>query len=291
MSAIAYITDSKMLDFHRLNVNSSMNFWRLSNKTSFIDFGENDLVFFLSKDKKMMNKGEKGIVGFGKVEKILNNSPLVLWRKFKKANGYNTYKEFKKAIIKVTKDKKLPKKISSFYLKDVVFFQAPIYLSECGINLSNKLESYIYIKPKEAVIKLLDYAKDNIDIWSKNEDALGLINDEKLEYAIRLVYDIYGDFKLSKNELTKGKRTMKKLKKLNPLCNYVSSSKIELSYVKDGNALIVLYNNKNIDKRLLIGQAELYKKYIGKYYSYPYKLYFKTSDSDKELETILNLKA
>ena len=81
---------------------------------------------------------------------------------------------------------------------------------------------------------------------------------------------------------------MKKLKKLNPLCNYVSSSKTQLSYVKDGNVLIVLYNNKNIDKRLLIGQVELYKKYIGKYYSYPYKLYFKTSDSDKELETILN---
>ena len=67
MSAIAYITDSKMLDFHRLNINSTMNFWRLSNKISFSDFGENDLVFFLSKDKKMMNKGEKGIVGFGRV--------------------------------------------------------------------------------------------------------------------------------------------------------------------------------------------------------------------------------
>ena len=68
----------------------------------------------------------------------------------------------------------------------------------------------------------------------------------------------------------------------------VASSKMELSYVKDGNVLIVLYNNKNVDKRLLIGQAELYKKYIGKYYPYSYKLYFKTSDSDKNLEMIIN---
>lgn len=288
MSAIAYITDSKMLDFHRLNINSTMNFWRLSNKISFSDFGENDLVFFLSKDKKMMNKGEKGIVGFGRVDKIFYNSPNTLWKKFKKANGYNSFSEFKKAIMKVSKNHKLPSKISSFYLKNVVFFQTPIYLSECGVSLSNKLESYIYIKPEEAVIKLLDFAQNNIDMWSRGEDTLKLIKDEQLEYALKLVHNMYGDFKFSKNEQLRAKRTMARLKKLNPLCSYVASSKMELSYVKDGNVLIVLYNNKNVDKRLLIGQAELYKKYIGKYYPYSYKLYFKTSDSDKNLETIIN---
>ena len=63
MGAIAYITDSKLLELHRLNAHRTMNFWRLSAKTGFTDFQKGDLVFFLSKDKAHMRKKEKGIVG------------------------------------------------------------------------------------------------------------------------------------------------------------------------------------------------------------------------------------
>ena len=61
MSSIAYITDSKMLEMHRLNAHKTMNFWRLSNKINFSDFNKGDLVFFLSKDKQHLRKKEKGI--------------------------------------------------------------------------------------------------------------------------------------------------------------------------------------------------------------------------------------
>lgn len=109
MSAIAYITDSKMLDYIRLNTRNCMNFWRPSTMTSFSDFKEGDLVFFLSKDKAYVKDKEKGIVGFGKVEKIITNSPHTMWEKFTTDNGYSTYEEFKEAIIKVNKNHLLPK--------------------------------------------------------------------------------------------------------------------------------------------------------------------------------------
>ena len=78
MSAIAYITDSKMLELHRLNNHKTMNFWRLSKNINFSDFSTGDLVFFLSKDKEHRNKSEKGIVGFGRVSKI-NVSSQFRW--------------------------------------------------------------------------------------------------------------------------------------------------------------------------------------------------------------------
>ena len=46
MSAIAYITDSKMLELHRLNNHRTINFWRPSGNINFTEFGEGDLLFF-----------------------------------------------------------------------------------------------------------------------------------------------------------------------------------------------------------------------------------------------------
>ena len=288
MSAIAYITDSKMLDMHRLNANSTMNFWRLSPTLQFSDFKVDDLIFFLSKDKEYLRDKEKGIVGYGKVEKLIVNSPSAMWNEYGKENGYNTYDEFKDAIIKVSKDHKLPNKISSFYLKDVVFFQTPAYLSELGMSISNNMESYVYINPEDIVIKLLEYGKDNIDIWSSNENLSDKIDDEELYYSLRLAHKEIGDFDLSEEKLKKAIKTMRKVKELNPILNYVGGSILDLCLVNERNVLIVLYNNSSFDLRLLIGQAELYKRNIGKYYPNAYKLYFKTSDGNKEIEYMLN---
>ena len=46
MGSIAYVTDEKMLAYHRLCRNQSILFWRLSNK-KFTDFHKGDLLFFL----------------------------------------------------------------------------------------------------------------------------------------------------------------------------------------------------------------------------------------------------
>ena len=48
MAAIAYVSDDKMLDFHRINGSQEIVFWRLSTK-KFSSFQPGDLLFFLSK--------------------------------------------------------------------------------------------------------------------------------------------------------------------------------------------------------------------------------------------------
>ena len=179
MSAIAYITDSKMLELHRLNNHKIMNFWRPSGNINFTDFGEDDLLFFLSKDKEHRKKKEKGIVGFGRVKQMQTASTKTMWDRYGIYNGYNTYEEFKEAILKVCKDKKLPKKISGFLLEDVTFFQ-PVYLSECGMKISNNIESYIYLKSEKTVLNLLDLAKQSGDLWSDFTGNAQAIEKEKL---------------------------------------------------------------------------------------------------------------
>ena len=84
MSSIAYITDSTMLENHRLLRNKTMNFWRLSTNINFSDFGIGDLVFFLSKDRVHRRKGEKGIIGFGRLKELRVYSPSTMWRKYGK---------------------------------------------------------------------------------------------------------------------------------------------------------------------------------------------------------------
>ena len=288
MSAIAYITDSKLLELHRLNAHETMNFWRISTRTSFSDFGKGDLVFFLSKDKEHMKKKEKGIVGFGKLENIYVYAPKTMWKKFSKQNGYNSYDEFREAIERVSKDHTLPKKISSFYLKNVVFFQAPIYLSELGMSVSSKIESFVYIKPEESVIDLLEYGKNAIDIWSSGEHANERVDDEQLEYALKLAQKDIGDYRLPESKLRAANRVMKKLQEKNPSSSFIGRSKLDLCLVNNRDILIVLYNDKNLDYRLPVGQAELYKKHIRKHYPNSFKIYFKTSDNNRKLNELIN---
>ncbi len=286
MAAIAYIADHKMLEFHRLNSSKVMYFWRLSIKNSFSDFKEGDIIFFL--DKKIKRNKEKGIVGFARLDRIYVNAPKTLWNKYKKGNGYNSFNEFREAICRVSKNHELPKQITSFCLKDVIFLGGPIYLSEFNINISNNLESYVYIKPETMVLDMLDRAKDIIDVWSYSEDMDKILEDEKIAYSLRLINNEYGDYPLREDKYKRAHNLMKKLIERNPLCNFIGNSKLDLYYIDNKNVLIVLYASKKVDIRYVIGQAELYRNNIYRYYKDSYKLYFKTSNGDKKLEAILN---
>ena len=285
MASIAYVTDSKMLELHRLNKNKTMNFWRLSNKINFSDFSAGDLVFFLSKDKEHQNKKEKGIVGFGRLVEINLGSVKSMWKKYGTLNGYKNIEEFNEAIIKVSKDKKLPQKISSFYLENVVFFQ-PVYLSECGMRISNNVESYIYLKPEDVVTNLLHLAKQSNDLWSDYDDNLEAIENEELLQAIYRSHNKIGDIKVNDKLYKKANRVMKKYLKDNNEYRFISKSNNELFKVIDKeNIEIVLYHDKDIDIRLLIGQIYLYRKYINEYYK-SINIKFKTNDNFKEIEEI-----
>ena len=287
MSAIVYVTDSKMLELHRLNNHKTMNFWRVSTNVNFSDFGVDDLVFFLSKDKEHKKKNEKGIVGFGRLKDISVASTKTMWNKYHEYNGYMSLEEFKKAISKVAKDKKLPSKISSFYLENVTFFQ-PIYLSECGINISNKVESYIYLKDNEVVLKLLKLAKHSDDLWSSLQDNESSIELEEAIYSISASHKAIKDIKLSDKLIKKARRVLKTYLENHENYYFIQNSDNELYKIDRKNIEIVFYHDKDVEDKLLIGQAHLYKEMLNELLEYRYYIEFKTSDNDRELEAHLN---
>jgi hypothetical protein len=186
MASIAYIADKKMIEFHRLNGNHTMNFWRLSSQRKFSHFYHGDYLFFLAKGTEKPDTKEKGIVGYGKLEYTKTMTLTQMWNEYEKLNGFTTKNEFKEAIQKITKTKSTPKSMQSLYLKEVIFFKYPIYLSEIGITISNNLESYTYLDRYgvSATVKLLKQAeKIGIDSWQAalDED----INQEIFELDLK----------------------------------------------------------------------------------------------------------
>lgn len=186
MASIAYITDRTMLEFHRLNGSTTMNFWRLESSKQFKDFKEGDLLFFLT---KCDSKKEKGILGYGRLVKQGNMSIKKMWDVYGSQNGYRSLERFQEGITKILKQERLPKKLNSLYLTHVVFFQSPIYPSELGLEISNKLESFVYLDRQDSQItfKILQKAKENgIDLWSSLEHEVShdVIEHEEVRVAI-----------------------------------------------------------------------------------------------------------
>lgn len=278
MSAIAYITDSRMLEMHRLNNHKTMNFWRLSNNVNFSDFNKGDLVFFLSKDKQHANKNEKGVVGFGRLEHISLCSIKTMWEKYGVLNGYRDLDEFKEAIRKVSKDKKLPRKISSFYLVNVTFFQ-PVYLSECGMKISNKVESYIYLKPDDITYKLLELAKQSSDLWTDVTLNNKAIDEEERLLLLHQTHKNIKDVFVSNSSYKKANRILKQFIQDNNEYDFIQGSNNEIFKMKDKYLEIIFYYDKNIDEKLLIGQANLYRYYLGD----KLDIYFKVYPDNEEL--------
>ena len=293
MASIAYITDYNSLELHRITCHKEMNFWRLSNN-NFTNFEVGDLLFFLSKDKDKMRSGEKGIVGYGRAAKFENYALNTMWKKYGDLNGYRTKSDFKEAVAKVAKDHKIPSKISSIYLEDVVFFQDPIYLSECGMEISKLVESYIYLDDAGKVsFNILDNAKGTEDIWSsldKNDNLT--IEKEQIRNALYCSYDQI-KLKHAKNI----RRSEQELSKyLLPRNGYkpIKESKLEGYCINENNLTIVfapLYLNDPVEEyRILIGQANYYRLLMGERYPYDLNMHFIMSNGDKELEAYLNCK-
>jgi len=183
MAAIAYVSDEKMLEYHRFNGSHSIVFWRLSTK-KFTDFKPGDLLFFLAKDENNPRK-EKGLKGYGCFVSESSLSINSLWKHYGKATGYNTKEELYEAILRSCKSEELPKKISCLILEKVVFFQTPVYLSSLGYQISNKLESFTYLDHNEGeqTLKILNAAKEiGLDSWSAMENET--INDELFEQQL-----------------------------------------------------------------------------------------------------------
>lgn len=180
MASILHITDKDMIEFHRINGNQSFNFWRPSASKKFLDFKKGDFLFFLAKGTE--RNGEKGIIGYGICNRINICNFSQMWNRYGQLNGYTTKEECKEAILKVTKEEKIAKKLTCIELDKVVFFQAPVYLSEFGTIISNKLESYTYLDKEDYFLSTKVLSKANelgVDIWNQamNQDIPSIERD------------------------------------------------------------------------------------------------------------------
>lgn len=168
MASIAYITDKQMIEFHRLNGNSTINFWRPSSGKRFTHFHSGDFLFFLAKGTEKRS-GEKGLIGYGRYVKSEQHSFKQMWALYGPLNGYPDESSFKEAILKASKTKEIKGRYGCLQLTDTVFFQAPVYLSEFGLRISKTIESYIYLDKEDPNIttKILMKASEiGIDAWS-----------------------------------------------------------------------------------------------------------------------------
>ncbi|NLC97026.1 MAG: hypothetical protein GX675_05615 [Erysipelotrichaceae bacterium] len=266
MSSIVYVTDNKMIEYHRLNGNTTMNFWRLSSQKQFSNFVKGDLLFFYVKER--IHQKERSIVGYGKFKELNKLSLNQMWNKYETLNGYSTKNDLKEAILKVSKQKKIPKSMNCIYLEDVVFFQNPIYLSTFGINISNKLESYFYLDnyDKDLTSKVLESAtKDGIDLWSVATGSLSKdsLQDTRLIHKVSKAIGKVNNLKYNPTHLKIAKNMMNELEGF----NLIREKRLEYYKLENNKVIIAIplvFNTRNHDdsfKRIL-GHIMLLKYYL-----------------------------
>lgn len=288
MSSIAYTTDEKMLEYHRLCRSHTILFWRLSSR-KITDFRKGDLLFFFSKP----NHGrKKGLVGYAHYDSTKRLSLNQMWKQYGQATGYDTKERLTEAISHASKGN-IPKQMRCLYLTDVVFFTSPVYPENIGIDIPNKLESYIYLDrddPKVTVRILQAGERRGIDLWSADPDISPdvIFHNDVTRHELALISHETGKesgsekersaaHKLAKEqiqnkgwEMVRGSRTD---------CLHMDSNKITL-------AIPYTYQLKDHDVRMreYIGKVTMYRV-LSQRYKLDRKLVFKVL-SDQESEDI-----
>ena len=183
MSSIAYVTDEKMIEYHRLCGNRSMNFWRLSARSGFTNFRRGDLLFFYARRGHMRSKALLGYAHYVATEKL---SLRQMWNKYGNANGYDSKEQMEEAIRKAARSGKVPEKLNCLYLSDAVYFREPVIPEEIGITISSQLESYCYLdrEDPQVTVRILKQAeKGGIDL----ENVILLTQDKVGDDPVKLI--------------------------------------------------------------------------------------------------------
>ncbi|MFI3283623.1 MAG: hypothetical protein R3Y57_00920 [Erysipelotrichaceae bacterium] len=296
MSSIAYIVDKKMIEFHRLRGHQTMNFWRLNTSKKFQDFHQGDLLFFLTKTKERPN--EKGIVGYGRLQDSYDMSITKMWNQFGKLNGYLDKESFKQAVYKIAKGAQV-KQLSSLYLKEVTFFQTPVYLSDVGYPLSKSVESFIYVDKYDSFTssKVLQRAKaDGLDAWAaiffEQEDKEKSFEEAEVMNALNKVQARIKEVQYSEYEHLKARRLLKRYMMNHPKINYCQNTL--LTGYRYQQAILTLYQpviaskDEEDNMKRLLGQQLQYQHYIECFY--PYHIEIKFVYIEKEMKEVSLLK-
>jgi hypothetical protein len=242
MSSIAYITDKQMIEYHRLNGNSTINFWRPSSSKRFTNFNPGDLLFFLAKGTEN-RQGEKGLIGYGRYTKLGQYSFNQMWQTYGTLNGYEDVGSFKEAMLKMTKNKQIRGRYSCLELTDIVFFQAPVYLSEFGIKISKTIESYIYLDKEDPDMtsKILIKANEiGVDAWSsavsRYAPASSVFEDDLNRHILHLAL----------NSLPNQANEKDKRRQTNLLKTYISEVNQNAQWIDDRQQELCIINNEGI---------------------------------------------
>lgn len=268
MSSIAYVTDQKMLEYHRLCRNRTILFWRLANRKKFSDFKKGDLLFFFSRP----NHGrKKGLVGYAHYDSTKRLSLNQMWNQYSDATGYETKQRLQEAISKASKGN-IPKTMQCLYLTDVVFFISSIYPSEIDhLQIPDKLESYTYLDKNETgiTVKILQAArKHGIDLWSadptKNPDEI--FKDDVIRQEIAWIHTKIGKDTSSEKE-KKICNSLAKQKVLDTNWEMIRGSKTDCLYINKQTIKIAIAfhyqtNDKEIRIRNLCGKILMYQYFI-----------------------------
>ena len=268
MTAIAYITDREMFEYHRLNGSRTMNFWFFGNNKRLKSFQQGDIVFFWVKGTERRGSKEKGIQGYGRLSKVQMMGIKQMWNAYHCENGCATQADFQEAVLKSSKEKEQPSKINSFYLTDVYFFQSPVYLSEIGIHVPNKVEGFIYLEKEDpqAIAKILAKAKQSgMDMWSliMNEEKIqeNFIEFEQIRYTLTSIIK-RANFNLSGWDIRKARKLLKNYQLQEPELQIMKSAKEGYIY-QNGIVTFVLplFSNDLFDEKnqMILGHAFMIK--------------------------------
>lgn len=283
MANIAYITDEKMLMFHRLNNHKKINFWRVSTK-SFGNLGQGELVFFISKAKKDRHLSEKGILGFGCVKKFYCTDIKNMWKKFKELNGASSYEGFLE-LYNHYQNKKENIKLSSLFLERVTFFQNAIFLSDLGFKVSRHLESFVYLSDEMSVKLLSEAKKIGLDFWTNDENYV--LDEEELKIFLLAAYRNTNPLKYSLNDNRSILKAIKKFEKENEGYYYFDKEKNSLYKIVNNEITLVFCAQHKKYYNELAGKIFLMRAFIDENYLYNYKLKV-IIIGDERLEKILN---
>lgn len=273
MSSIAYITDKKMIEFHRLNGNASINFWRPSSSKRFTDFHPGDLLFFLAKGTERGPLKEKGLIGYGRYSQAIKLSFKQMWNQYGRLNGYPTEEALKEAILKVSKEKNLAHQFSCLKLTNIVFFQSPVYLSELGLHISSNLESYLYLDKEDpqTTSSILKKAKEvGIDSWtsivSDNAPSDRVFEEDLIRHILTTKINDLPNHNHKPEDQRKALRLLTTHQKNNPDMHWLNDHKQELFYFEGDHLTITsaLISNKTDFNRsllLMLGKFQAISKH------------------------------
>jgi len=263
MTAICYVSDNNIMDFHRLHVHESMIFWRLSKNYNFSKFKSGDILFFLKKKTERNHDSEKGIVGYGLLDKEENLSLNKMWKNYGELNGFKNKEDLKSEILRLNNEE-IPTKINCLHLIGVRYFSIPIYLSDLNVMIPKELASFTYIDDSVAT-EIMNLCQ--LDLWttSISDTIVNDVEKYRIINQINQVSELISDLSYKASQL----KRLKKIQTRYPGNKQLLRASNQVYYEFKNRVIYLTFINisKRIDDnyKKLLGQIELYKRVVANF--------------------------